>query len=801
MSGADAASLSEPDESFHGDHVVMKLIFDGGIVTTVAAATLVLAACLGGCARDPEPPVAEEAVHTRATPPENGVREVLEQIETLDETVWKQERLAQEYEQTFVALWDRLRPAEDKFEPLAEFPFEAISLGKPGGTSAREDGVTVRNFVPGGQTLDPAQWREFLKSFQDQGFEIVETEWHHSHFDAEPLQPVRSTISFKINARHPETATRYVVRGDLKVLWSDQSDEEGHHRAAALDAGTFTILEHTGPPRFEAVLKLDPRDGDPPRGVTSTLLYDLNHDGLPELVLPGQNRVFWNRGDFQFEPEVLCEELRVGGLATLIADLTGDGIPDLLTTPPGRGLYLVPGNSEGRFTKPARLILAAPSEDLKMPMTLTAGDIDADGDLDVWLGQWMDPYTRAGGKMPAKYYDANDSHPSFLLVNDGQGHFADATGAMGLGAKRRRRTFSASFADLDEDRDLDLVVVSDFAGVDVYLNDGSGHFADVTDQVIDETYNFGMSLTLADFNLDRRLDFLVVGMSSTTARRLDGMGLAPSFRKDVTAARGKMGYGNRLYLGGDGKFTQAPFNDHIARSGWSWGSTALDFDNDGDQDVYVANGFWSGDSAKDYCTRFWCHDIYLGGDETKPAATSYFDQLSIFPEWSWNPFEKNCLFINESGRDFFEAGFLMDVAMNIDARQVVSGDLNADGHVDLIVGQVVLAQEPHRSYVHVLRNLGSLEGERNWIGVHLDDRTPGVSPIGAVVRVKSPEETQTAYVVTGDAYLAQHSLTRHFGLGSQDSVDTIEVQWPNGTLTRLDRPEINTYHTVRPGGE
>ena len=54
--------------------------------------------------------------------------------------------------------------------------------------------------------------------------------------------------------------------------------------------------------------------------------------------------------------------------------------------------------------------------------------------------------------------------------------------------------------------------------------------------------------------------------------------------------------------------------------------------------------------------------------------------------------------------------------------------------------------------------------------------------------------------VTGDAYLAQHAMTKHFGLGSQTSVDAIEVQWPNGTMTRLEHPEINTYHTVGPGG-
>ena len=103
-----------------------------------------------------------------------------------------------------------------------------------------------------------------------------------------------------------------------------------------------------------------------------------------------------------------------GGLASLIADLTGDGNPDLLITRPGLGLFLFPGNSEGRFVEPSLLISAVPLQQLREPMTITAGDIDGDGDLDVWIGQWMDPYSRGGGKMPETFYDANDSHPSFL---------------------------------------------------------------------------------------------------------------------------------------------------------------------------------------------------------------------------------------------------------------------------------------------------------------------------------------------------------------------------------------------------
>src|SRR5256885_12004139 len=90
------------------------------------------------------------------------------------------------------------------------------------------------------------------------------------------------------------------------------------------------------------------------------------------------------------------------------------------------------------------------------------------------------------------YYDANDGFPAYLLRNDGQGNFTDATEASGLGKKRWRRIYSASLVDLDSDGHPDLLTVSDFAGLDLYRNDGHGHFEDVTEKWVSDGHGFGM---------------------------------------------------------------------------------------------------------------------------------------------------------------------------------------------------------------------------------------------------------------------------------------------------------------------
>ena len=262
------------------------------------------------------------------------------------------------------------------------------------------------------------------------------------------------------------------------------------------------------------------------------------------------------------------------------------------------------------------------------------------------------------------------------MINDGTGQFTDGTAQAGLAPKRLRRTYSASLVDLDGDHDLDLVVVSDFSGLDLYLNDGKGKFKDITDTLGAAHYSFGMSHAFADFNADGNMDMYMVGMGSTTARRLEHLGLGRKGFESVQEARMKMGYGNRLLLGdGNGGFRQAPYNDSLARTG-GVGCTPWDFDNDGDRDLYIANGHISGSSAKDYCTKFWRHDIYtpkIDSQSVIMAGVFKECQSDLGVTESWNGFEHNVLYLNEGKGNYLSISHLMGLSIEADCRSVVHG--------------------------------------------------------------------------------------------------------------------------------
>ena len=706
----------------------------------------------------------------------------------LDATVWAPEVEAQRYELPFVRLWDSLRTTGDESAVLGEFPFEYLVLGKLTAGIEHDHRLELLTTSAAGSTeLDPQAWQDWLARRKASGWKLIESEWHHSTFDPNS-DPPSSVVAIALHVANEHNGVRCIVRGDLKVEWSTDLGPHDNPIAKRIDARQMHMMRRTGHTLFQEAASF-PLEG---RYALGTLIaHDMDNDGLSELLLPTSNVVFWNRGGWVFEEEALLDHPPPGRIGTaVLGDFTGDGRADLVAACLRDDILLYTLDSNRRFSTPPRR-LGCDSRTLEEPMVATAGDIDGDGDLDLFLGQHKLPYM--SGQMPTPYYDANDGFPCYLYENLGDGNFRDITRAAGLEKKRHRRTYSASLVDLDSDLDLDLLVASDFAGLDVYRNEGGGKFTDVTDEIVQQRHAFGMALTFGDYDMDGQLDFTMIGMSSTTARRLDQMSLGRDDFPQHQRMRSKMGYGNRMYLAAGGRFRQAVFNDQVARTGWSWGTTSPDIDNDGDRDIYIVNGHLSGRTALDYCTRFWCHDIYTGSSRHDQRLNELL-KLTLAKELSpisWNGYEHNVLLMNEAGRGFLSIGFLAGVASELDSRNSLSDDLDGDGLVDLVFVGKLLNSRPT---VYLLRN--RIEKAGNWVAIRFADQPHG--GLGARVSVKTPRRTHVAAVVAGDSLQSQHAPTVHVGLGSESQVSEILAEWPDGRTIRLNNPAINKVHRIGP---
>lgn len=717
--------------------------------------------------------------------------------EHLNRSIWATELLAQKHEEVFIKLWDDLRNLEDAFAVLRDFSFGELRLGRLGAPVQIDQGISLQHFEAPVELYPRDSWHRLLDRLKEQGYRLEQSEWRHPRFSISTNGAAESSIYVTLHASNPVNEDRYVLRGDLRVRWRSPREPLGPPFPELIDASQLEVLHRRGQTPFHHVIaaNLTPERIDAKQLEPSLQLYDLNGDGLSEIIVAARNRIFWNRGQGVFASDQLLAYPLPAMSAGLLADFDSDGLADFLAADP-QGLALFVGDAQGRFPKPAKRIRFA-SQALANPIVMTAGDIDGDGDLDVWLAQYKVPYQ--SGQVPTPYYDANDGWPSFLLVNDGRGNFQDQTARAGLAAKRFRRTYSSSFVDLDDDGDLDLVVVSDFAGVDVYFNDGKGRFSDSTSRVLDEAHVFGMAHALGDFDRGGRLDLFVIGMNSFVANRLDALqASAPDF-PESTRMRAKMAYGNRLYFWRDGVLKHTALSEQVARSGWSWGVATGDFDNDGDLDIYIANGHISGRSAKDYEPEFWEHDLYLGSSNDDAALDQYFRSVRTRYQGaglSYGGFEKNRFFLNGAGKSFSEVGYLMGVSLEEDCRNAVSDDLDGDGKLDLLV--VTFQTWPKiRQALHLFPNFTDKAG--NWIGFHLRESGRGFSPVGAKVSLATSSGKQIHHFVTGDSYRSQRATTAHFGLGSQTEVQSVEVVWPNGQRTKIQHPAINQYHFVKPG--
>ena len=465
--------------------------------------------------------------------------------------------------------------------------------------------------------------------------------------------------------------------------------------------------------------------------------------------------------------------------AIVRADLDGDGTTEVVVAD-ASGVQV-------RGRDGWRQAWVAPAK-LRHPQSITAGDVDGDGDLDLWVTQYRLPFVN--GQFPTPYYDANDGFPSYLLRNDGT-QWLDITEVSGLAPKRYRRTYSASWLDFDGDGDLDLVNVSDFAGLDFYRNDGRGHFTDMTSGLGLTRHAFGMAHVVWDANHDALPDLLMVGMDSPVASQLDALGLGRSEFPGHTVHRGAMTYGNRLFVGSRSRGMElSPLSEDLRRAGWAWGAAVLDWNNDGRDDIHLVNGHETFESRSEFERQFWQHDIYVGGSTPDPASQLYFMQANErrrAARQSYGGWQANRLFTQTVRDSFVENAWILGVAVTEDCRNVVAGDFDEDGRMDLAL--TTYEQWPvTRQRLLIFRNRSVNDG--HWIGYRLNAPAPG-----SHLEVTTREGIRRHWWVNGDGYRSQSDTEAHFGLGQ--GTEVLKAEWVRLGGARQELPRtLDRWHRI-----
>jgi hypothetical protein len=710
-------------------------------------------------------------------------------------TTWAPEEVAQAWAGGIESFWNELNQHRGELAPLLALP--ARSFWVPHSESPTDLPLDIRSWRSSTNAsptpLDASDPR--VAAWLAEGWGLEQSEWRHLRFQpATPTSPATSHFEVHLHLSRPSPPARAQIAATLRITWPQANPAPGNPPHGDWVVEQFELLRREG----EAAFQENTRLSVPPFPRTTwvdPLIAPSPAQGRPkQFFLAARNLRIVKGPDGPWSASPLSPHHPGLIFTALLADFTGDGHDDLLCVV-RNGVVLLPGDANLAFDQPAQPAWLAP-ERLHYAQAVTCGDIDNDGDLDVFVGQYRVPYE--GGQMPRPFFDALDGPPAYLLRNRGDGHFDDITADSGLAAKRHRRSYGASFVDLDADGMLDLLVTSDFAGVDVYANQGQGRFSDRTAAWIDEPRAFGMSHLFSDFDADGALDFFVAGMPQPTADRLHALQRERPGHETWSMERARVTAGNRLYFGKPTGFGQRPAGAGMARAGWAWSAADLDLNQDRFPELHVVNGHETRASVRDYEREFWLHDIYVGDSTPRPEVDAYFSAKFAGTRsygWSYGGYDKNRLYLNLGGERFVDVAHVLGLALETDCRNVLADDFDGDGAQDLLVTtfEVWPAQSQTLRFFD-----NTLPSSGHWIEIQPRSPTGQPSVLGTTVRLRDKAGWQVRTLVTGAGYRSQAGHVARFGVGDITEVEQVEVHWPGGLISRTNRLATDRRHIITP---
>jgi len=476
-----------------------------------------------------------------------------------------------------------------------------------------------------------------------------------------------------------------------------------------------------------------------------------------EIVIGADSRdsLYLNDGKASFsEAGDDVGELSEGfGFGVVAGDVDDDGDEDILVMNLGLNDLLenqLDADSDGvaRFTRrEAGGGLAGEVTDWSMGAAF--GDIDRDGDLDVYVANYLahDLSHRMLSGSPCRWLGCEvpcgpeglDPQSDRLYLNDGSGTFSEITERTAVGEARPAYAFQPVFSDLDGDGDLDLFVSNDSMPNSFYVNDGLD--ADGIPKLLEQSMRSG--LALSDSGKEQAGMGVAVG-------DIDRDGLFDLVMTNFSREP------NALYRNASGDKTGALFFDEAGRFGLGrpsffdlgWGVSLFDAELDGDVDLFIANGH-----------------VYPQVDECNISQVS-FEQPDRMFFWEGGRFVTGSL---ESDDD------LADLMQARASRGAAAGDLDSDGDVDVVVS--VLGGAPR-----MLENMSTHVG--TWVGV---DLRPVTASVGSRVEVRTlagPEGHEARWVNEvrrGSSFLGTEPRRLHFGLPGTAEKVTVFVRWPDGS--------------------
>src|SRR3954470_22714186 len=467
---------------------------------------------------------------------------------------------------------------------------------------------------------------------------------------------------------------------------------------------------------------------NPPRGVRNAL-YRNNRDGTFTDV---------------------TEKARVGGggygMGVAVGDYDGDGFPDMYVTQYGRSI-LYHNNGDGTFTDVTEKAgVAAPG----WSSSAVWFDYDNDGRLDLFIGRFVE-FSKELNK-PCGIHEDGRIHycipkvyspmPSWLFHNNGDGTFTDVSKECGI-AGHVGKVWGVVAADINNDGLMDLFVANDTVQNFLFVNRGNGKFEEIGESAgiaysAEGRTRSGMGLDSADYDADGFMDLFVSNLDREMYSLYHNN---HDLTFDDQAGATGVGSATRLMSG--------------------WGLKFFDFDNDGDLDLFLANG-----NPDDLIEQVHSQVKYQEPPLLFRGTGKTFQNVS-----------------QQSGSIF---------SRPLSARGMAIGDFNNDGAVD------VLISVNNGAPVLLRNNVGA---QNHWLGIKLIGRKSNIDAVGARITYQAQDLKRSRMKVGGGSYLSDHDPRLVLGIGRRTKIDWLEIKWPlpSGAVERFTDLTIDRYITIIEG--
>jgi hypothetical protein len=499
--------------------------------------------------------------------------------------------------------------------------------------------------------------------------------------------------------------------------------------------------------------------------------YDYDNDGWLDIFLVNGTRLegfpagseptshlFRNNRDGTFtDVTVKAGVAHSGwGQGVCVGDYDNDGWDDLFVTYFGKNV-LYHNNGDGTFTDVSQKAGVA-GKGTRWNTGCAFVDYDRDGHLDLFVANYIDldlataPVPESGpclykSVMVACGPPGLKGGKNILYHNNGDGTFTDVSEAAGILRANGTYGLGVLTADLDNDGWPDIYVANDSTASALYQNKKNGKFEDVAIEAgcalsPDGKPQAGMGISAADYDLDGNLDLVKTNFAGDTPSLYHNQGGANFEDATFTAGLGA----HTQYLG--------------------WGCGFFDMDNDGWPDILICNGH-----------------VYPEVEQLKTEA-GYAQRKLLYHNL------RNGHFADVS----FQAG--PGISEPSASRGAAFGDFDNDGDIDVVVNTV-------NDYPQLLRCDSKLD--HNWIKIRTIGTKSNRSGIGARLKcvthppAESKPHQQIDEVRSGGGYFSQNDLRVHFGLGTAEKVDLLEIRWPSGQVDTLKDIKVNQVVFVKEG--